>query len=360
MSRDRKSRILLVDDDPIGVFVVREMLAEKYILDSASSADEAFRIAETTKPDLILIDLVMQGENGYDLCRRFKNSPKLGFTKIILISPKSLLKDRLYGYNAGADDYLAKPFDPDELMAKLNVFIRLKSVEEIDRVKDDLINVFSHETRTPLNAIIGFSKILLESESLPEEEKEYAKIIADSGVSLLSLSNKAIMLSSLRKSSFEHCPVKIKLSRLVSDVMKTVSASFAAKNITPEINVPDDITINADEKLAGTAISFVAENAFKFSPAGTKVWISAARNDEGSVSMFVRDSGKGIEQSRISDLFDEFGVGDVAHHGRGHGLSLSIVKAVMDCHGGSVSASNSTEAPGAVFELRFPKQPVAV
>lgn len=360
MPEARKSRILVVDDDPVNLLVIEEILSPCFALASASTGEAAVSVASSFKPDLVLIDLLVQDGAGYSICRLLKSNPKLKFTKIILVSTKSLLKDRLFGYQAGADDYIARPFDPEELIAKAKVFIRLKSVEEVDRAKDDLINLFSHETRTPLNAIIGFARLLTESPSLPDDEKEFVKTIIESGMSLLALSNKAIMISTLRQEGRSITRSKASLRSVVDNAIRDVQESFKTK----EIQVANDcegLLLLIDEHMVEVALSFVIENAFKFSPAGSKVSISQELDPaSGVLRVSVYDQGCGIPPERMQDIFDEFGVEDVAHHSRGHGLSLSIVKLVMEAHEGEVSVSANPEGKGSVFTLSFGKASLAV
>ena len=353
----KKNRILIIDDDPVNILILEEILGRRYELLTASSEEEILTLTENFKPDLILLDIMMQSANGYDLCKQLKSNTKLKFTKIILVSSKALLKDRLIGYEAGADDYLSKPFDPEELLAKVSVFIRLKSVEEIDRVKDDLINVFSHETRTPLNAIIGFSKLLKSNEGLPDEEKEFASLILESGMSLLNLSNKAILLSNLRKENKELSISSARVSELVANAARKIPEKLKAKNIKYRDAVSRDVILSIDARLIETAILYVLDNAFKYSPEKTSVSIESSIEEEtGRFLINVKDSGTGIAPGRLPTLFDEFGIEDVSHHGRGHGLSLSIVKCIMETHNGEVSVRNNSNPPGCTFSLVFPKE----
>ena len=103
----------------------------------------------------------MPGIDGYETCLRICANPKLKHAKIIMVSAKAMVSERLQGYDACADDYLTKPFEEDELLAKVRVYLRLQSIEEIDQLKSDLLSLVSHETRTPLNGIIGPRKVIL-------------------------------------------------------------------------------------------------------------------------------------------------------------------------------------------------------
>jgi signal transduction histidine kinase len=354
MAIEKKSKILLVDDDPLNILILEEILGGRYILSKAASAEEAISVAAKSRPDLILLDIMMPGANGFEVCRQLRKNQHLKFTKIILVSAKTLLKDRLEGYKAGADDFISKPFDPDELLAKVRIFIRLKSVEEVDRVKDDLINLFSHETRTPMNAVIGFAKFLRESPNLAEEEREGVDLIVESATNLLQLINKTLLLSSLREENRALSMQAVALGSLVEPIEEKYGETLKKRNLRVETRIDNEMQIAVDPELAHTAISYVFDNAVRFSPDGGCITFEG-KCESDRFLLTVSDEGPGIAEERLDDLFDEFGIEDVSHHGRGHGLSLSIVKHIMENHDGEVRAANrSDRSGGAVFSLVFP------
>lgn len=119
----RQSRILLVDDNPTNLAILEEMLGDEYRWEAATSGEEALEIAPDFQPDLILLDVMMPGTNGYETCRRIRANPALRNVKIVMVSAKALVSERLEGYDAGADDYLTKPFDEKELLAKVRVYL---------------------------------------------------------------------------------------------------------------------------------------------------------------------------------------------------------------------------------------------
>jgi signal transduction histidine kinase len=222
----------------------------------------------------------------------------------------------------------------------------------VDRAKDDLINLFSHETRTPLNAIIGFAKLLSETPALPDDEKEFVKTIIESGMSLLSLSNKAIMITTLRQEGRTIARSKVELRDMLDNAICDVPEQFKAKGVPVENLCEAGTTMFVDEHMVEVALSFVIENALKFSDSG-KVVLSRDLGDDGELRISVTDEGCGIPPERLPDIFDEFGVEDVAHHSRGHGLSLAIVKLVMEAHEGRVEASPNPSGKGSRFTLIF-------
>lgn len=352
-----KKRILAVDDDRTNVLILEEILGKEFEVKSVFDGESALEMAGDFKPDIILLDIMMPKKDGYEVCARFRQKPELAFTKIILLSAKSMLDDRLKGYQAGADDFITKPFDPEELLAKVRVFIRLKSVQEIDRMKDDLINLFSHETRTPLNSILGFAKILGASEKFDEHEKECVKHIINSGRTLLELVNKTILLCNLRSGKRIVLEGRTDFETIIEKALASMQDKIREKNIIllKELDHATQPFI-ADEELIVAALTYVLENAVKFSPYLATVEVSV-RIDENGIFCDVKDNGKGLEKSRerFDMLFSGFYVEDLEHHGRGHGLSLVIVKHIMLLHGGTVSAFNNINEPGCTFTLFLPK-----
>jgi putative two-component system response regulator len=130
MGSDNK-RILIVDDDPTNVAIIEEMLENyDHTLDFASTGEDALQIMNKRKPDLVLLDVMMPGIDGFEVCRKIRTEGVWDSVKIILVTGKAMLEERLNGYKVGADDYIVKPFNEEELLAKIQVFLRLKSTED--------------------------------------------------------------------------------------------------------------------------------------------------------------------------------------------------------------------------------------
>ena len=123
----KKTRILVVDDDPMNLKFLKEILADQYNVESALSGEEALEIIVDFVPEILLLDIMMPGIDGYEVCKRIRANKKLANMKILLVSAKAMLNEKLMGYEVGADDYITKPFEHEELLAKIKIFIRLST-----------------------------------------------------------------------------------------------------------------------------------------------------------------------------------------------------------------------------------------
>lgn len=194
-----KGKILIVDDNSTNIEILEEYLEVDYELAIATSGEEALQKAPAFQPALILLDIMMPGIDGYEVCRRIRAHPQLRQAKIIMVSAKAMLTERLEGYAAGADDYITKPFDEEELLAKVRVYLRLKAAEASDQLKGGLLALLGHKACTPLTGIISPVEMLLENEDMDlENQRALLKLAYNSAKKLQSLFEKALLLSEIK------------------------------------------------------------------------------------------------------------------------------------------------------------------
>jgi len=137
---ETKQKILIVDDDPTIVKFLTEVLGADYQLNAVSSGDKALEIILDFCPDIILLDIMMQGKDGYEICERIRSNPELPDIKIIFVSAKANLDEKLKGYRVGGDDYIVKPFEMDELLAKIKVFARLRHSDDNTKLLNEIFD----------------------------------------------------------------------------------------------------------------------------------------------------------------------------------------------------------------------------
>ncbi|MCP4605505.1 MAG: hybrid sensor histidine kinase/response regulator [Proteobacteria bacterium] len=348
-----KHRILAVDDNEIGIRTITRIFSSKYSLEAAMSGEEALKLIPNFRPDLILLDIMMPGMDGYEICRRIRTNERFNFIKIVLVSGKGELEERLKGYEAGADDYVTKPFDNEELLAKVRVFLRLKRAEEVDQIKSDLITLFSHETKTPLSGVIGIADVLREDDTLSDEARKGAEIIYKSGHQLLEFVRKTSLFCELKSGT------KLNISRgspvqHLKNTLIAMGKNSVKKDITIRLQIKKDTLLNADWILINTVFRYILDNAVKYSPNGSKVLVQTEM-ENGSYHIHITNKGDGIDPEWIDSIFDEFAIRNVMNHHKGQGLSLAISKHVLDLHGGALGVE-STPGNGATFTVSLPIQ----
>lgn len=349
------SKVLIVDDEPINVKLIEEILEyeEAFTCKTAVNGNEALSILSDYHPDIILLDIMMPGMSGYDVCRRIKKDKRHRFAKVLMISGKAMVEERLEGYEAGADDYITKPFIDDELLAKLKVFSKLKKTEEIDELKTSILQLFSHETKTPLNGILLGSQLISEHPSLPEKILEYARLIKMSGERIHDLVQKILLLSSLRNNHIL-LPKSQSVQKYLQNLMEQLSHT---NKCSIHLSCPTDFNITIDWKLFHEAFYAVVDNALKFSPKEEKVEIEAICHDSGPFFR-VTDHGKGLDPSSKEKIFDEFYSQHIENHSNGTALSLAIAREIMTLHHGRLDVESDL-GQGASFLFTLPPNTIS-
>lgn len=348
-----KNKVLLVDDDPTILQLISDIFlsANDYDLMSVTSGEVALEKLSDFVPDLLLLDIQLPGIDGYTVCRKIRADSRFRFVKIIMISGMAQLKERLLGYEAGADDYMAKPFNADELLAKVRVFMQLKKREEVDMIKTNLLTLVTHETGTPLNGIIGCAELLLERSSLSSRDRELISMIADSGNQLHQFMRKALLLCKL-KAGLEVSVYREQLRKSLQQIINSFKKDASRKGVTFVTELAEDIVLNVDWTLVVEAMRLLIDNAVKFSPEGGVVKISSLK-DGNYCLINIADQGEGVAPGEQDNIFTEFAIRDVSHHCQGQGISLAIVRHVVTCHNGTVTVSGE-RGKGTVFTVKIP------
>ena len=355
----KQNRILIVDDNATNLAILEEILGDHYRLATATSGEEALRKALEFRPELILLDIMMPGTNGYEACRKMRANPALRHSKIIMVSAKAMVAERIEGYEAGADDYITKPFDEDELLAKVRIYLRLSYLEEVDKLKSEVLMLLGHETRTPLNNIIPVIEMLLDEGPMqPEEQKHWLRIVRKHAVRLHALLDKGIRLSAMKSDAYIFCFETADLCALVREAATAAIAGADAASIIIEQRLPESAPATFDVAQMRCAIGAVMENAVRFSPPNGVVQASLSQDSE-SVQLKITDHGPGIAPEFLPRVFEEFSATDPLHHTEGQGLSLALANQIMLAHNGAIAVESSK--PGeTTFSLTLPNARPAV
>ncbi len=347
-----KPNVLIVDDDPRNVRILYEILGDDFILSSSSDGEQALEDVEKSPPDIVLLDIMMPGIDGYEVCKRLKSSSQYSNIKIILVSGKALTEERLKGYDSGADDFVTKPFDMDEIFAKVNVFAKLKSMEEVNKLKTDFLSLISHEMGTPLNHIIGLSDLLIKQGGLDESVSDSIHDMGNAAHQLSDKIKKIIYLAKLKQATCSNC-IEIDVKNLLTDVVQLLGEPPECLNINYEIS--DGLTLYGDVELLQTLFVYLFSTATSNSTSSVtcRLKLIASKENCDGISIDIEDSGKHISEQQINNYFDPFYIEDIMLHGEGLNIIMGICAQIVAMHHGEIAISNK-EGNGTCIGIWLP------
>ena len=353
-----KHKILLVDNNPANTLILEEILQQKYEVKKSITVEKALAILPDFRPDLILLDTEVPAIRGYEACKKIRNLNGINLPKIIMMSSTGSVSERLNCYDVGADDYMVKPFEKEELLAKVRVYLRLKSIEEVDHLKSNLLTFLHHETHTPLNSIIVPVETLLENEDLDaKDRRRWLEMNYHGALRLQSLLEKAMTLCAIKAGQLPFHFENADLCSITRDSEIKVKSKLAERQVTVDLHVPDTAIAHIDREQFTRVLTILLENAVRVTPIGGKVSVSISV-DSKHFNLVVADQGMGIHPEYLPFIFDEFSDPDMRYHTQGHGLSLAIAKHIMHAHQGTIDVQSVLDQ-GSTFIVRVPVIPSA-
>ncbi|MBW4696752.1 MAG: hybrid sensor histidine kinase/response regulator [Aphanocapsa lilacina HA4352-LM1] len=349
-------RILVVDDLPDNIALVQFLLAsEGYEIETASSGAECLDRVYKNSPDLVLLDVMMPGMDGYEVTRRLKADGHLPFLPILLVTASDRPSAAL-GLDAGADEFIRKPIEPDELLARVRSLLRLKrSISERDsiaRQREDFVARLAHDLRTPLVAADRMFNLLGQGALGPMQPSmaEAIEIMARSNSNLLALVRTLLDVyryeAGAKKLHFQPVDV-IELMQQVCDELAPLAAE---KHLELSAQLETAPKVLADRLELRRVLTNLLGNALKFTDQGG-VTVRSRLGDGGCVHLDFCDTGPGIAAEEQAYLFRRFAQGRHSKEGSGMGLHLS--RQIVEAHGGTLSLT-SAPGTGSIFTVTLP------
>jgi signal transduction histidine kinase len=312
-------------------------------------------------PDLVLTDLQMPGIDGLEVCRQLKSASATRLVPVVMVTAMDSKDHRLAALDIGADDFLSKPVDRIELIARVRSLLRMKALmdqlEDVSLAKNEFIANMSHEMRQPLNSIIGFTDILLSKpDALLDQPRlhRFLTNIRSSGNHLVALIAGVLDLASIEARRLDLRITDINLTEVLESVGTMMQPMAELKGVDFRVDSGLPLVVQADAVRLRQIVLNLATNAVKFTPRGGLVTITTERTDEW-VEFAVSDTGIGIgpeDRSRVFLAFTQVeGVPD--REPGGSGLGLALVKQLTELHGGIVSLESEL-GKGSILRVRLP------
>jgi signal transduction histidine kinase len=362
-----KSTVLIVDDEPVVRDVIEGLLfKEGYHLAFASNGREALAYVETTTPDVILLDVMMPEMNGFEVCQHLKADKRWQHVPIILITALSDKKDLVRGLEAGADDFLHKPVNEQELRARVRSLLRIKKqYDELQatlRLREDLASMIVHDMRLPLTTIIGYSELLLLQGKIPAKYLEFLKRISTRAHSLNSFLNDMLMVAKMEADQMILNRAPVDIGQLVQELEKSYSFIAGSRAIKLVLDLPTESQqISLDQNLFQRVLDNLISNAIKYSPDESTVTVQVeylAVNDETQspsprLRLKVLDEGPGITKEDRERIFEKFETTALTRTSTVQvGLGLAFCKMAVETHGGRIFVE-ANEPGGSVFTIEI-------
>ncbi len=356
------SFILIVDDLPENLQVLGNILrVAGYHVTPAVDGLQAFKIIEKRRPDLILLDVMMPGMGGFEVCARLKASQATREIPIIFLTAKSETADIVKGFELGAVDYVTKPFRKEELLARVDThlsFQRAKQeLRELNTTKDKFFSIIAHDLRGPFNGFLAFTEWMIGniSDYTQDEIVEILEKQHRSAKSLFALLENLLTWSRIQRGVMKYTPEDVWFGCLVNDILTLFQTTAEQKHIALRNEVPHKLIAYGDQNMIETIIRNLISNAIKFTEPGGMIDVSA-KDEKQWVEVTVSDTGVGIDQETISALFridiKDSRVGTAGE--KGTGLGLILCKELIEKHGGKIWIESEI-GKGARFVFTLPK-----
>ena len=348
------ANILVIDDDkPFLMLIAMALRQHGHTVLEASDGDAGVRLAETHLPDLIICDIFMGGKDGFEVLHALRENPQTLLIPFILMTGQGNKKNLRLGMASGADDFLPKPFLPEELLAAVdarlekNRAFRQQTEKKLATLRDNIGMSLPHEMLTPLQGILGAAEIILtDSAQLPVEVVEMAQQIMESGNRLhrtiqhflIYAQMELLALNAQKLASFGKSP-PLPVSRPIRAIA-VATARAAARENDLHLQLVEGTVCIAEDLLANI-VGELLNNAFKFSPPGTPVQLATSL-EEGFYRVGIQDAGCGMTPEELAQIGAFMQFQRRLLEQQGSGLGLTIARRLCDFHGGSLTLQSQT------------------
>ena len=377
-----RGRVLVADDNADMRDYVTRLLRPHWEVEVVGDGTAALAAARASPPDLVLTDVMMPKLDGFGLLAELRCDPATRTIPVVMLSARAGEEARVEGLEAGADDYLVKPFSARELIARVATHLELRQIrdeaarerdqllrrerdarleaEAANRAKDEFLAVVSHELRTPLNAMMGWARLLQEGELPIERTRHGLEVIERNAQNQAQLIDDLLDVSRIISGKVRIDPRPTRPIEFVEAAVESVRLAAAAKGV--QLQLALDATLDhilGDRDRLQQVVWNLLSNAIKFTPRDGRVQLRMQRDGAHTV-IAVEDTGQGIRAEFMPYVFERFRQADPSFTRTrgGLGLGLAIARHLVELHGGTITVHSDGEGRGALFTVRLPSAPV--
>ena len=353
----KKPSVLIIDDEPDNFDVLETLLNDRdYQLYYAASGQDAIASLDIFDPDLILLDVMMPGIDGIEVCRQIKAMSKWQAVPIVMVTALNSKSDLAHCLTAGADDFISKPVNAIELRARVFSMLRIKHqydhLQTLLKLREDMVKMVVHDLRNPLAGILLGLELLKSIEYPREKQQSKLTRIYSSAQELQVLIDDLLQISLLESGKIRLNYTEVDLCDLIHSVLSNFEAIAAQKKLSLVTQLPEAPTrkVSVDATMIHRTLDNLLSNAIKFSPSNSQIIVNLEFLTSGDAKIQVIDFGKGVPDQLRHNIFEKYEIGTLMPEISQIGLGLAFCKIVIEAHGGEISVS-SNQPQGAIFQI---------
>lgn len=385
-----KPIVLVIDDSPVNLTLLHNMLEKNnYQVVLANSGEQGLVLAKQNPPNIILLDIIMGGWDGYDTCRHIKREPTLNKIPVLFLSALGDTENKVRALQSGGIDYISKPFQREELLARVQTHIELANLrqnleqevvsktekikllfealqlsydkaEQASILKTEFLRNISHEFLTPMNIVLGMSEMLLEETELTDEQISYTSSIINASKKLTDILTNMLSFAQQFKGELKSAASEFFLYEIIDNILQQFSPHIKNKNLLIEAVIDPALytAFYGDKEAINKILSKLVDNAIKFTEQGNiTIQVKAIEYFEQGewVEFKIIDTGIGIAEE--ANLFDTFYQIDGSSTRRydGMGMGLAVAKMFAETIGGKIGVESKL-GQGSTFWFKIPLQ----
>jgi len=356
--------ILVVDDEEPNRSLLNAMLApEGYEIISAIDGVDALDKVYKNKPDVVLLDVMMPGLSGFDICKTIKSNPVTAPIAVLLVTSLHQRENRLGGMMAGANDFVTKPIDKEDLLLRVRnaahtkrlydeMQFQFEKLKALELLRDNLTHMIVHDLRSPLTGVSGYLQ-LIPKDSM---EQKYAGYLEKSLAVVATLSGMIDTLLDVSRFEEGKMPVvkqQCDIKTLVNEAIETLGALTDKSNY--KFDVPSEpVIIGCDAGIIVRVLANLLVNAVRYS-SGNKEIVIKIEDENENIKISITDKGYGIAPEFHQKIFEKFGQVEMHKQKQTHstGLGLTFCKLAVEAHGGKIGVISESEK-GSTFWFTLP------
>ena len=361
----QRHTVLIVDDNPTNLAVLMEYLesAGFHVL-VAKNGESALKRARYAQPDIILLDVMMPDLNGFETCHHLKADETTADIPVIFITALADTADKVRGFEAGGVDYITKPFQQEEVLARVRTHLTIRDLQkqllaqiahrdELIAELDAFAHTVAHDLKNPLGNVIGFTYLLEDDDRIGDEERRnIVQSIHSSAQKAVNIIEELLLLASVRK---QEVPLEqLDMAAITDEALRQLEHMIIQHQA--EIVIPDrpedwDAAVGYAPWVEEIWINYIS-NAIKYGGSPPRVGLGSAPPQKGYVRFWVRDNGRGLTPEEQAQLFVPFTRLNNLRI-EGHGLGLSIVRRIVEKLGGQAGVESQV-GKGSIFYFTLP------